>query len=90
MVSQEEAVLSELLDDEAMGAFVRDGFVTFQLDDLPAEWYEAVAVDARTAHDVSPGDQSAIWKKLAPKMERFTKNLQEMKLRSMGMTKEGL
>ena len=65
----EEAVLSELLDDEAMAAFVRDGFVTFQLDELPAEWHESVAADARAAHDVSPGDQSAIWRKLAPKME---------------------
>jgi hypothetical protein len=74
MMVDEEAVRLERLDDEDMAAFVRDGFVTFQLDDLPTEWHEAVAADARAVHDVSPGDQSTIWKKLAPKMEQVVTN----------------
>ena len=70
---QEPAVLSELLDDAAMAAFVRDGFVAFHLDDMPAEWHESVAADAQAASEASPGDQSAIWTALAPKMDAVVK-----------------
>jgi len=70
---QEPAVLSELLDDAAMAAFVRDGFVAFHLDDMPAEWHESVAADTQAASEASPGDQSAIWTALAPKMDAVVK-----------------